>query len=385
MKMHVQLVRDYPSCHIDRCGKQVTCVNENTSQITVAINTKQFNMPRLTAAERERAVGLLEGGFSTRQVAQRFNCHQSTIVRLSQRLRQTGHTRDRQRPGQPRVTTPRQDRLIVLTHLRNRFQPATHTAATIHGRRGIIHPMTVRRRLRQHGLRPRRPYVGPILTPPHRQRRLEWARRHRHWIQREWEGVLFSDESRFHLSHGDGRVRVWRRRGERFANCCVQQVDRWGGGSVMVWGGISAHGRTPLHVLRGRVTAVNYTDEVLRNHVIPHMAANPRLRTFQQDNARPHIARHSMAFLQQHHVDVLPWPALSPDLAPIEHLWDEMRRRLRLPQPPPHSGNWKRPYSMCGSRSQRLSSAGLWAPCDDVSWPSLTFMVDTPATERRFR
>ena len=60
--------------------------------------------------------------------------------------------------------------------------------------------------------------------------------------------VLFSDESHFKVSMSDGRDRVWRRNGERFAGCCVNR-DRWGGGSVLVWGGITAYNHTQLHVL----------------------------------------------------------------------------------------------------------------------------------------
>ena len=56
---------------------------------------------------------------------------------------------------------------------------------------------------------------------------------------------MFSDESRFCLRKNDGRVRVWRRQGERFAECCIDRVTAYGGGSVMVWAGISIAGKTP--------------------------------------------------------------------------------------------------------------------------------------------
>jgi transposase len=47
------------------------------------------------------------------------------------------------------------------------------------------------------------------------------------------------------------------------------------------------------------------------------------------DNAQPHVARVVRAYLTQQNVDLLPWPAVSPDLSPIEHVWGEMERRLR--------------------------------------------------------
>ena len=127
----------------------------------------------------------------------------------------------------------------------------------------------------------------------------------------------------------DGRTKVWRRPGERCADCCVRESSRrWGGGSVMVWGGIFWRHRTPLVLIDGNLTARRYIDEVLEPVVVPHLQNNANVTLFQQDNARPHSARVTMDFLGQNHVQVLPWPAFSPDLSPIEHFWDQLGRRV---------------------------------------------------------
>jgi hypothetical protein len=72
----------------------------------------------------------------------------------------------------------------------------------------------------------------------------------------DWANILSTDESRFHLDSSDGRSRVYRRVGERYADACVIQRQSFGGGSVMVWGGITAHGRTPLVVVPRNLTGI---------------------------------------------------------------------------------------------------------------------------------
>lgn len=289
-------------------------------------------MTRLSPDERGRALGLLEANYSARAIARRMNCHHRTITNLAERYQRTNSSRDRPRSGRPRVTTRRDDRHIERDHLRDRHLPAAQTADTFPGPNGVA-SRTVRRRLRTAGLHSRRPYVGPQLTPQHRQRRLQWAQQHLRWTRRDWRGVVFSDESRFSVSQPDGRIRVWRRRGERYRDDCVIQHNRGGGGSLMVWGAITEAERTPLVVIRGNMTGQRYRDEVLQPHLVPFFQAHPHLDVFQQDNATPHTSRIAMQFMAQSNIAVMPWPSLSPDMAPIEHAWDELGRRIRRGNP----------------------------------------------------
>ncbi|UYV66277.1 hypothetical protein LAZ67_4001183, partial [Cordylochernes scorpioides] len=284
-------------------------------------------------------IGLKRAGWSIRQIAADTHLGASTVHRLWRRWLEQGNVAIYRNFGATRVTSARVDRRILRQAVA--APQATCTAILQHVQDTLDHSIstrTISRRLVANGLHSCRPLRRLPLTPPNRRQRLEWCRARSTW-KTEWHRVVFSDESRFCLSSDSRRVRVWRRRGERSNPAAIVERPTVRQRGIMVWGAIAYDSRPPLLRIQGTMTAQRYVDDVLRPVTLPYLQGVPNA-LYQQDNARPHTARISQQPLQD--VQMLPWPPYSPDLSPIEHVWDIIGRRLHaLPQPRSEDELWQ--------------------------------------------
>ncbi|GFT26666.1 transposable element Tcb2 transposase [Trichonephila clavipes] len=102
---------------------------------------------------------------------------------------------------------------------------------------------------------------------------------------------------------------------------------------VVVWDVISYHGRSNLLRIEGNFNRSRYVREVLQHEVVLFLQDNPGV-IFQQDNACPHVAKTVQDFCSAQHMQLLPWPAYSPDMSPIEHVGNLVGQRFARDQRP---------------------------------------------------
>ena len=198
----------------------------------------------------------------------------------------------------------------------------------------IVHANTIRNRLHEIGLYGRVARKKPCVNKINRRKRIAYAKMMMKKSYDYWKHLLWSDESKFNLFGSNGKIMMWRSMMEEYDPKCTVPTVKHNGGSAMVWGCFSRSGIGNLCFIEGNMDRFLYR-EILRKNLLQscQKLGLENSFVFQRDNDPKHTAGLVKDWLKQKRIETLTWPLFSPDMNPIEHLLDELERRMKKHDP----------------------------------------------------
>ncbi len=285
-------------------------------------------------ARKNQFIGAVVAGQSIRKAGKDYGFAPSTAQGIYTKFKKTGSAENLPRSGRPKKTTDREERLIVRNALADRCQPFSELAKLTVAN---ISTSTVRTILVDKGYHRRVAKKVPYLTKAHKKARMAWARYCKGYRAQDWRKKIWSDECYVYLGDQHGRIYVTRCPGEEFDDdCCVPKFSQ-SSVRVMVWGCIMKGRKGPLVVLEypggrgGGMNSARYQQQVLDGALKEFYGKISKEESgieFQQDGAASHTSKLTKKWFQDNKIPLFPHPACSPDLSPIEPVWNELKTRL---------------------------------------------------------
>jgi len=295
--------------------------------ITLSTLISYLSTMTISIEKRQLIISQHQKGKTTKEIADYLEVELRTVQNILKQHKETGDITPKTSTGRHRLLSPRDERGLYLEMRRH---PNLKPSTLRHSLPKKVSPQTITRSLNRAGLHPYKMRRKPRLTAAQRHARLEWAKEYAKKPANFWDNVIFSDESSFHTHEAVRGRYVWRFTGEELDPKMVQPVTKFGGHKLQVWGCITSKGVGYPCSLPEGIDGPTYLtilkDELVST--IDHYFVDFKGVIFQQDGAGPHRAKVVQDFFRRQKYTVLPWPAHSPDLSPIENLWAHLKKRL---------------------------------------------------------
>lgn len=198
----------------------------------------------------ERIKALFDAGWSYRCIVKDGRCSPSTVKYTLDRHDVTSSHQNWKGRGRKKKLSDTQVKHLKILSLKDQRKTSRELRDEINNT--VTNGATVSSRtMREVGLVGRIAAQKPLVKEKNRVKLLKLAKGHKKWTKEDWYKVLWTNESKFEQFGNKWRMYVRRRDGERYKNEYLLPTVKHGGGSILVWGTISASGTGDLVKIDG--------------------------------------------------------------------------------------------------------------------------------------
>lgn len=280
---------------------------------------------KLSNDKRNNVISLIKAGKGTTDIVQATGVSKAQVVRMKKE-----HDPDRIKSRGGRVSTvPDFTKRAICFRVRKGFLLSAKDVQRYLWSLGYkLQYSSTTKLMRSLGLNSMYKKKKPLIQ----KTRLQWAKKHRDWTVEDWNEVIFSDETKINRWGSDGAQITWKHKDDPLRPHNYQTQLKGGGGSMMVWGCMTSSGvgyacridEYPMNSeLYTHILATSYKE------TLEYFGLSNEEVIFQQDGDTKHTSKHTKKWLADNGIRYIEdWPANSPDLNPIEHLWRHVKLKL---------------------------------------------------------
>ena len=280
-----------------------------------------------------KVIALMKDGQSQRIVGKKVGVSQCCVGNVPKKLKIDAPLTNVPGQDRKRLSTEREDRCLLQISKADRTKSSHQLSSKFTLSKGAqLSARTIHRRLLDAGYRRYTVKRKPIRNALQRKVRLQFANDYIIWLPYDWKRIMWTDGAHFELFNRKKRTLVRSESEKSFSFVSRMPTE---GASISLWGCMTSEGINDLVFYDGCVngqTYIHVISDTLRRFIKPRFSANDSFMLM-QDDAPLHTCNYAMKFFKANSIPVISCPSTSPDLNPIENIWDIINDGLKTMWP----------------------------------------------------